>query len=470
MSSLKANLKAFLHTSSTPRVLLFIPAVLLKLVSAALSGAAYVLNSGPLFIAGMVFWVLWIATLFLIALPQTDRLLARVGRWLKPVSMTLLLVLVVAGLLESAAAIATSQGAHVPDFAGPNTSELLNEQLHNLTYNDGTALCHQAIDNLMAGGNPYAEANIITANLRFGNPSDKTTPIQTGRFAGDFPYPTQEELKAVWDDALKTGTVPPEIESRLNYPAGCFLLPAPLIWLGIGDLRWVYLIAIVLGVAYAVARARADMRLWLLGAALASLEIWQSIASGETGTLVFPFLLGAWLLWRRNMWLSAICMGVAVATKQVAWFFLPFYLILVLRNLGWKRTASSVAIIGGVFLAFNIAFIVQGPGLWVSSVMAPMLAKFFPLGVGPVTLVISGYIKTQSSLVFSLMEIMTMLAGIIWYWRNCRRYPHMGIILAVVPLFFAWRSSWWYFFYFDIMLLAVIIIEDYGKAPLLEPS
>ena len=55
-----------------------------------------------------------------------------------------------------------------------------------------------------------------------------------------------------------------------------------------------------------------------------------------------------------------------------------------------------------------------------------------------------------------------MLAGIAWYWRNCRRYPHTGILLAVVPLFFAWRSSWWYFFGSDIILLAVIIIEDYG--------
>jgi hypothetical protein len=60
------------------------------------------------------------------------------------------------------------------------------------------------------------------------------------------------------------------------------------------------------------------------------------------------------------------------------------------------------------------------------------------------------------------MEVLVMLAGIAWYWRNCRRYPHTGILLAVVPLFFAWRSSWWYFFGADIILLAVIIIEDYG--------
>ena len=79
------------------------------------------------------------------------------------------------------------------------------------------------------------------------------------------------------------------------------------------------------------------------------------------------------------------------------------------------------------------------------------------------SLVVSGYIGTRSEMVFTLMEITAFVAALAWYWRHCRRYPHTGIILAVVPLFFAWRSSWWYFFYFDIMLLAIVIIEDYAK-------
>ena len=116
----------------------------------------------------------------------------------------------------------------------------------------------------------------------------------------------------------------------------------------------------------------------------------------------------------------------------------------------------------GVSLAFNFVFILQAPGLWLSSVLAPVTEKFFPMGVGPAGMVAGGYIKTQSSLVFSLMEIAAMLVALVWYWRNCLRYPHTGIIMAIIPLFFAWRSSWWYFFYFDIILLAVIIIEDYG--------
>ena len=140
--------------------------------------------------------------------------------------------------------------------------------------------------------NPYAKANIITATLRFNAdsiPWDKTTPVRTGRFASAFPYPSEEELKAVWEEAALTPQIiPPEMESKLNYPAGCFLLGAPFVRLGITDLRWIYLLAMLGGLAFAVVKAPAGMRWWLLGAALASLEVWQSIASGENGSDDLP--------------------------------------------------------------------------------------------------------------------------------------------------------------------------------------
>lgn len=444
--------------------MLFIPAVLLKLITAGISGAAFILRSGPLYITGMIFWVMWIVTLFLIALPSTDRWLARTRGRLKRISLILAGAVILVGALEFAALTAVNQGGTLSRLVGPNMTKLMQEQAINFRYNDGTALCHQAIDNLLAGKNPYTSANIVTANLRFNNPYSRTTPLQVGRFANDFPYPTDAELQAVWEQAIQhPSEPPPEIESQLNYPAACFLLPAPFIWAGVDDLRWIYLVAIILGLVLAIVLVPPRMRLWMLAGGLASIEIWESIASGETGSLAFPFLLLAWLLWRRKLWLSALCMGVAVATKQVSWFFVPFYLILIWRSLDWKRAASALAIAGGVFLAFNIAFIAQNPAEWFSSIMAPMTARFFPLGVGPVTLAIAGYIHTQSSLPFTIMEAVVMLVVLIWYWRNTVRYPHTGLVLAVVPLFFAWRSSWWYFFYFDLILLAVVMLNDYDR-------
>jgi hypothetical protein len=456
-------MKDNLFRQTPPRLLLFFPTLFIKLVAAGISGVAFVLKSGPLFVLGMALWIIWFFLLFFIAMPQTDNWLNKSQRWLKPLAICTISILLVGGILETTAVICLSADIPVVNFIGSNTHQILGEQLHNLSYNDATALCHQAIDNLRAGKNPYAEANIVLATQRFGNPSDKVTPIQVGCFAADFPYPSNAKLMAVWDEAMQNPqNVPPEIESRLNYPAACFIIPAPFIWLGITDLRWVYVIFILMTFAFVLIKAPRDTRFWLASAFIISIDLWQAIASGETGSLYLPFLLLAWLLWNRKWWLAAICMGIAISIKQVPWFFTLFYMLLLIRSMGWRHAFAVASIICGIFLAFNLPFIISNPSIWLDSILAPLREHFFPLGVGPVGLVIVGWWKVDSSLVFTVMELLVLLSGLVWYWYKCRRYPYSGLILSVLPLFFAWRSSWWYFFYFDIILITVIVLNEYA--------
>lgn len=208
------------------------------------------------------------------------------------------------------------------------------------------------------------------------------------------------------------------------------------------------------------------MRLLFIAALLISLELWNGVAACETGSLYFPFLLLAWVLPRRHLWLSALFMGIAVAIKQVAWFFIPFYLILLFRTMGLKRTLVVLAIVFGVFLVINVPFIASDPKLWATSILAPMTDNLFPLGIGIITLVTGGLLEIQSPLIFSVLELFIAALAIVWYFRYCTRYPHTGPLLAVLPLFFAWRSLWPYFFYADIIILAAVIINEYGaKSP-----
>jgi uncharacterized membrane protein len=153
---------------------------------------------------------------------------------------------------------------------------------------------------------------------------------------------------------------------------------------------------------------------------------------------------------------------VAVATKQVAWFFMPFYLILILRTMGVKKMLLALAAVAAVFMAANAPFIISDSHLWLTSLIAPMTDDLFPLGVGVISLVSGGVLDIQSSLVFSLLEVLVGGLAVIWYFRNCRRYPHSGPLLAIIPLFFAWRSLWPYFFYADIIILAAIIVDEYA--------
>ena len=462
-STLKSRAKIFFNPDSSPRVMLIFPAIVVMLLSMLLSGLAFSYNSGIFGVAGMLVAIVWLGLLVLIALPQTDNLLAGKQRWLRPLGKSLMVCLLFAGVVEFGAIIAISSGVAGNGVLGGATPGFMKTIPGDIAYSDSDALLYQAVDNLMHGKNPYAEANVVTAILALKSPPGKITPLRAGPLANVFPYPSQEQYTQIWQAAIQSPTQSsPAIESTLGYPAGFFVIPALFMFLGIDNLRLIMLILTLPAVIYVIAVCRPDMRLWLTGAFLGSLVIWNSIASGLTGALYFPFLLLAWVLWRRNLWLSAVFMGLAIATKELAWFFLPFYLILILRNSGWKRGFEAGALAGGIFLALNLPFIISGPGLWFGSVISLLKDPLFPFGTGVVTLVTFGFAKIHSSLMFTAIEVAAMLGGMAWYWFKARRYPAMGVILSVFPIFFAWRSLWPYFFYTDVILLAMVMLNAYG--------
>jgi hypothetical protein len=464
---IKRKLPVFTHINPTPRILLFFIAILINLIASALSGIGFVLNNPVLLILGTIVWLVWFAILFLVAVPAADRFLQSHMRWLKPTAITIFIALFLIGLVELVTVSAIGFDSLNIDRLGEEIAQVLTSLDDTFAYTDATALCHQATENFLDSDNPYAQANIVSAMTRFNIPIDKLTPLRQGSFAEVFPYPDTEQIEWLQQEvAQNPEQIPPELESKLGYPAGCFLLPAPFVLLGMSDLRLVYLLTLLPALAYVIWRAPPNLRLLLVAALVISLELWNSLSAGETGFLLFPFLLLAWILPKRNLWMSALFMGLAVTIKQVAWFFIPFYLILIFRTEGLKRMFHSLAIITCVFFATNIPFMISDIELWSTSILSPMSGNMFPLGVGIVTIVSGGLLEIQSPLMFSILEFFFLGLAIIWYFRYCPRYPHTGPILAILPLFFAWRSLWPYFFYVDIIVLAAVIINEYGaRAP-----
>jgi hypothetical protein len=84
----------------------------------------------------------------------------------------------------------------------------------------------------------------------------------------------------------------------------------------------------------------------------------------------------------------------------------------------------------------------------------------FPVGSGLVSLITSGLVNIQSSLPFTILEGLTFIAVILWYLKYGSRYPQTGPLLAILPLFFAWRSMYSYFFYADLIALAYILTNN----------
>ena len=446
---------------STPRTLLFYFAVVTQLIASAISSAGFVLSNTPLLLIGCVIWVFWFVMIFAVILPQTDVILRERMNQLKKGVLIIFITLVVLGMGEAIGIVVLAPRI----IRNPNTSSDFRQLMTGLKevyeYNDATALSQQAVENLLNGQNPYTHANIVEALSKYNGAYDRVTPLRVGTLSNVFPYPSNNQLEQLWNKAIQNPSqVPTELESRVCYPAASFLLPAPFIFMGITDIRIVYAIFVLAGLAYAVWVIPKPRRLLFIGAIIISLELWSSIAGGEVGSLCFPLLLVAWLSLNRNLWLSAICMGLAVATKQTAWFFIPFYLFLLLRTQGVKIFWVVLSVIAGIFIITNLPFVVAEPKLWLASMTSPMTDPMFPIGGGLIALVNGGILHIKSSLPFTILEGIVFIFAILWYFRYCKRYPQTGPVLAIIPLFFAWRSLWSYFFYVAIISLAYIMANN----------
>ena len=444
---------------ATPRILLFFFAALLQLVGSAIAGVGFSLNWQGFWLAGFCLWLLWFVLMFVIVAPKTDDILLSRQRTLRRGSTGIFMALLILGITELIVALIV-----VPAFqrsgAQGDFAKLLEQMRNGFQYNDGTALEQQATENFLHGENPYAHASIVSALLKYNGSFDRVTPLRAGSLANVFPYPTDAQLKQIWDAAIQNPSQPPpEIESHVSYPAGSFLLPAPFIAVGVTDIRIIYFIFVMAGLAYATWQIPSKKKLVFIAFAVISLELWNTLADGESASIMFPFLLIAWVSLRKNWWVSAMAMGLAVTTKQTAWFFLPFYLILIFEKSGAKTLAAAFSLICAIFVLTNAYFIALDPGLWVRSILSPIIDPMFPIGVGIAAFVNAGLVNIRSALPFTILEGIVFISAVIWYLRNRSRWPYAGIVLAVLPLFFSWRSLWSYFFYVQIILLACLLSE-----------
>jgi hypothetical protein len=445
-----------------PRVLLFFAILVIKLPLWWLSTSElFVRNPSAHMLPGFL-WLIWFALLFLMAMPQTDQLLPSIfplfRKTASVLSIAALLLAVIGGFSLVAPAAIARVTSQVPVLrqheAWLNTTGILGG------YVDSTALVHQASRNLVRGENPYQSANIVEALDGFNVLGDGPTPLRRGAFAESFPYPSTSLVKEVWDStkAAPSSPLPAEFESKLCYPAGSFLVLAPFTLAGVTDMRLACLVLTLAALAVTILLLPKRFRLVFAIAALASMEIWFAIAFGETGPSFFAFVLLAWVLRKKHPWWAALLMGIAVTVKQQAWFLAPFFLIELYQTSGPRRLVKTASVIGGVFLVTNLPFLVQDPALWMNSVAAPMTDPLFPAGVGMVSLVTSGLLDIRSPLVFTFAEGAVLIGSLVWYFRNCGRYPNTAPLLAMLPLFFAWRSLSSYFMQMDILMLAGIML------------
>jgi hypothetical protein len=309
-------------------------------------------------------------------------------------------------------------------------------------HNDAIALNECAARLVLEGRDPYASLDIFECYAQLGIGADRTTPLRRGEFADVAVYPTDDQLDAAWS-LRQRGGENVEFVSRPSYPALSFLLITPFVALG-WDANRLYVFCLIAAMALVVLRTPVGLRPFMLTAVLGAASLAAFTVSGSADLLYVLPLAAAWL-WRERRW-SALAYGVAAATKQLAWFFAPFYLIAVVTMHGWREGLRRAAVSAAVFAAANLPFVIAHPGDWLEGVMTPLSEPMFARGAGIVFLGTNGGLPLLPAGAYLALEAICALVCLAVAWRSRRTSPELGVVLALIPLFFAWRSLFSYFF------------------------
>src|SRR5437588_1093021 len=310
--------------------------------------------------------------------------------------------------------------------------------------NDGTSLDTNAAVLLLEGRNPYTDSNMLDLARHFPIQPNWTTPLEKGQFANRLDYPTLVEFQTVLDTDLKSG-IAPEFESKVSYPALSFLTLVPFALFKDYNVLPFYLLSYLLLVAIAWKLARPELRGWVLLLSMANVPMWASVEGGNLDIFYTLLIVLVWLF-RDSRWMSTVFLGLALASKQIAWFFIPFYIIMVWRHHGLKEMFYRLFIAGSIGLAINLPFILWNPQAWIAGILAPVADPMFPMGVGIINFSVTHLLPFFPKWVYSVLEGVAMLGSLVWYWRICKKFPEAAMLLAVLPLFFACRSLSSYFY------------------------
>jgi hypothetical protein len=327
-------------------------------------------------------------------------------------------------------------------------------------HNDAIALNECAARLVLQGRDPYTDLDVFACYGRLGIGPDRTTPLRRGEFADVPMYPSDDQMDRVWDERASGVGTNEEFVWRPSYPALSFLLIVPAVAAGI-DTNFLYVGCLLVAMAFVIARAPRTLRPFFLTALLGAASLAAFTVGGSSDLLYALPLVVAWM-YRDRKW-AGIPLGVAFATKQIAWFFAPFWIIATVTEKGWRVAARDLGVAAAIFAATNLPFVVHDPEAWIRGVLTPAIEPMFARGAGLIFLFTNGALPLAPSIAYTALEVTAGIICLVIAWRTRRTSPELGAVLAIVPLFFAWRSLFSYFFLLPLFALAAIARMPLGE-------
>ncbi|HEY8786832.1 MAG TPA: hypothetical protein VIN63_10185 [Candidatus Limnocylindria bacterium] len=327
-------------------------------------------------------------------------------------------------------------------------------------HNDAIALNECAARLVLQGRDPYTDLDLFACYQSLDIGPDRTTPLQRGAFSDVAIYPSDDQMDRVWAERSSGIGANEEFVWRPSYPALSFLFLVPVVALG-WDTNYLYVACLLVAMAIVVARSPRTLRPFFFTALFGAASLAAFTVGGSADLLYALPIVVAWM-YRDRKW-AAVPLGIAIATKQIAWFFAPFWVIAVITERGWRAAARDVAIAGGIFVATNLPFIVHDPQSWVAGIATPIVEPMFARGAGLIFLFTNGGLPLLPAVAYTAAEGIAGIICLVVAWRTRRTSPELGAVLAIVPLFFAWRSLFSYFFLLPLFALAAIARMPLGQ-------
>src|SRR4029077_11996268 len=97
---------------------------------------------------------------------------------------------------------------------------------------------------------------------------------------------------------------------------------------------------------------------------------------------LWAILVAFAFLFIARRWWSPICMGLAIAARQPAWFFAPFYVLAYWRRSGGRAALRALGISAVVAVLPHLPVFLVSPGFFLNGVTGPLLQPLESYGVG----------------------------------------------------------------------------------------
>jgi len=249
-----------------------------------------------------------------------------------------------------------------------------------------------------------------------------------------------------------------------QYPSMQFLVFVPFVLLGLRDMRWV-LTAFELAVLFTLyTRSPEAIRPMIILPMFAGTDLMINFtASSVTDMLwVLPLLFTAFNL--KKPLTSGFFYGLACCFKQIPWLLAPFLLIYYLRVEGFRtlkerfvQVGKFICIAAAVFIAPNLPFMVDAPGIWLHNVLNPISGDLVVLSQGPSNLAVVGLLPF-GSIFFTVLAVSVLLVLLVNFYVHFDKLRYIFCVFPGIILWFSYRSLTNYVIYWLPLMLASLIL------------